>query len=201
MLISITGINGAGKTTQAKLLVNNLNKSGVISFFSEAYGSLEYRIFDKYFQRCNPKTITLIFQGLFCEQCEKAKIELNNNKIVVAAGWNESFIAHHSQFGYLSKENSLRKMLNQMAFDNIEPDITFFLDISVIEATERMAKRGDSFFDKQGIGYYRAMSRYYNKMSKKRKRIVIDGKQEIKKIHKIIISHVLKIFNNNGTRR
>lgn len=152
---------------------------------------MEHKNFDKFFKIWSEKTITLVYQGLFCEQCEKVTNEIKKGKIVVTAGWHESFIAHHSMFGYLSKRKELRKMLDAMAFNNLRPDLTFFIDIPVKEVCKRMCIRGNNFFDQQGAEYYAAIDQYYRKICKEERWVAIDGMSTVKKINTIILNKVL----------
>ncbi|MCX6724846.1 MAG: dTMP kinase [Candidatus Shapirobacteria bacterium] len=187
MLICITGIDGCGKSTHVGLLVDALEKEGFNVFVSKAYGEEEKEKLSKLFEIWDSITITFVFQGLYRQQFVEAKKALLQGKIVIADRWDDPYLAYHSQFGFLSQDQELRERLNQIVFEGVIPDLTFFLNVPLYEAELRIQKRGKDFFDDQGREYHHKMAEAYLRIAEMRKWIVVNADQEMKIVHDQIL--------------
>lgn len=98
--------------------------------------------------------------------------------------------SYHSSFGILKDQPQLRKQLNELAFQDIKPNICFLLDIDPYTAIERTRQRGQDFFDKHNLSYHQTMRNAYLNQAYTHKWIVIDGHKSIEHIHSIILSHL-----------
>ncbi len=190
MIICITGLDGCGKSTQIDLLKKYFKKKDYSVFVSKAYGKDEKECLERFIQYWNPLAIMFFFQALHSQQRIETVKALKKGKIIIADRWDESYLAYHSHFGLLSKNEPLRKRLNEIAFAGIIPDITFLLDIPIEIAMERTKNRGVDFFDKHPWDYHSVMRIGYLKLAKKRKWIVLDGTASPKNIHKQIKSYL-----------
>lgn len=183
MLICITGIDGCGKSEHVGLLADALEQEGLNVFISKAYGDEEKEMLSKFFEILDGIAITFIFQGLYRQQLAETKKALSQGKIVVADRWDDAYLAYHSRFGFLAQDQELRERLNKIVFEEVIPDLTFFLDVPLGEAELRMQKRGKDFFDDQGREYHCKMAEAYSALAEMRKWVVINADQEIMAVH------------------
>lgn len=187
MIICLTGIDGCGKGTQKELLKVHLENSGKAVFISKAYGDAEKECFSAFIEYWTQESILFLFQALHVEQRMKAEKALTRGDIVIADRWDESYLAYHSTHGILSSNPCLREQLNSIAFGGIIPDVTFFLNVSVDKARERMLSRGMDFFDRLSNDYHSTMRNEYLSIATDRKWVVIDGTKSPLEIHRGIL--------------
>lgn len=193
-MISITGLDGCGKSTQIDLLKKYLEKKGITTFISKAYTSDFKEMLASYLEYWDPATRMFFFLALDNQQCVEVIQAVKERKIVIADRWDESYMAYHLQFGILSRDKTLRKRLHGLVFKRIRPDITFLLDIPVEMVSKRTKSRRQDFFDKNPIEYHIKMRNGYLRLAKARNTMIIDGTQSIKTIHRMIIQEVRKLI-------
>ena len=192
MLIFIVGLDGCGKGTQISLLKKYLEKKGKKVFYSKAFTDDVKEIFSPYLEYWDQVSRMFFFQALHAQQCTEAVDAIKRGEIVIADRWDESYIAYHSQYGILAQNKDLRNQLNQLAFQGIEPNLTFFIDIPPETVPKRTQLRGQDFFDREPLEYHRKMREGYLGLAEKRKWIIIDGTQTIQAIHRTIIAEIEK---------
>lgn len=192
MLFAITGINGSGKSTQIKMLKGFLERAGYKIFVSKAYrGDLKKRL-NPIIENWDNLAITFLFQGLHRQQYIEAARALKNKQIVLADRWDETFLSFHGNYGLLSKNKKMRQQWNDLAFNKLVPDLTFFIDINPKEALARIKRRGGDFLDQGSEKYYRSIRRSTIEALAGRPVVFIDGLKTKSEINKIIISEVSK---------
>ncbi len=193
MIICITGIDGCGKGTQINLLANFLRKKNYDVFISKAYGEKEKKLLSSFIESLHPISMMFLFQALHTQQRINTEKALEKNKIIIADRWDESYLAYHSNYGILKDNPQLREELNRIAFNNIIPDVTFLLRLSVSVARSRCQIRGADFFDRLSSEYHKTMQNAYLKIAKERHWIILNGAKPELTIHKEIIRHLLRI--------
>lgn len=147
LFICFEGIAGSGKTNQSILLKQRLEKEnwGEV-VISKAYEEERKQVADVLISslKIRPDSISMmfLFQMLHSEQYRETREALNEGKIVIADRWRESFWAYHLNFGPLAKESrKTLEVLDRLAFHNLEPEITFLLDLLVEVAMKRLLSR------------------------------------------------------------
>ncbi|MEK7123615.1 MAG: dTMP kinase [Patescibacteria group bacterium] len=200
-LVVIEGIDGSGKTVQAALLNITLERLGYTVRLIKAKETRQNAALKKFLKDFDITTDSLAFmflyQALHRKQYDKTKAALDVGAIVIADRWDTSFFVYHHLFGPLSKQpKRLLKMLNGLAFENLEPDLCCFLDITVSTAIERRIARGDvissvkeetEFYDKVAVEYAKLLTQ-------KSQCVLFDGSQSIEQIHRQIIEAVIPII-------
>lgn len=139
-------------------------------------------------------TITLIFQGLHRQQYVEARKSLSKGKIVIADRWDETYLAYHAEFGFLSENHEIMYRLNKLAFEELIPDITFFIDTPIEAAQRRLKARGMDFFDKKSAEHHLKMRELIINVLKGRNSIFIDGAMDINEIHLAIVKEISDYF-------
>lgn len=197
MLIAFAGIDGSGKSTQIDLLKKFLSKKGYLVAISKACGDKEKKSLARFFKSWDDLAITFLFQGLHRQQYIDAIKNLREGKIVLADRWDETYLSFHRCFGFLSGDKRFRLKLNHLAFNGLLPDLTFFISVPPQEAHRRLASRGKDFLDKGSLQYHSQIEKSIRESLRDRNPILINGTQEINKIHLIIIEKVLAYLGKN----
>jgi dTMP kinase len=194
MIISITGIDGCGKSTQVKNLIENLNRLGYETYLSKAYDEKEKEIFENLLPTYNQKAILFLFQALHVQQFQSSIKAENEGKIVVADRWDDSYLVYHSTNGVLSKKPKLLQQINELAFEKKKPETTFYLDVDIPTILNRLKIRGESFLEKKPPEFFIEMRKSYLKLAKKENWVVVNGVQSIDEISQFILNHVHSIL-------
>lgn len=190
MIINITGIDGCGKSTQVKKLIQKLDKLGYEIYLSKAYGKEEKKVFEKLIPKFDQKAILFIFQALHVQQFNNAVEAEALKKIVVADRWDDSYLVYHSTNGVLSKKPKLREQINDLAFKKRKADLTFYLDVNVENIMHRLKIRGESFLEKKPAFFFETIRQAYLDLAALENWVIIDGTLSIKDISNLIFEEV-----------
>jgi len=205
IFICFEGIAGSGKTTQIALLKKKLEKGnwGEVIITKTYEGKIKEAA-SAFIKALNldPRSISMmfLFQALHAEQYKKTKEALESGKIVIADRWNESFWAYHSNFLPLSqKPKKMLKILDELAFQKLEPQITFLLDASEETALQRILLRNPKDMIVPEIGtkkffipiepkkFFTIQRKYYLETARQKNWIIINADDKsIKNIHNFI---------------
>ena len=192
-LIVIEGIDGAGKSTQAEILMNRLQERGFdVVYFREPSGSrwgqeIKRKALDK--DSITPEEELELFQKDRKENVEKnLKPALERNKIVVLDRYYFSTIAYQGAKGI--DEERIKRMNEEFA---VKPDLVFILDIDPHEGLDRIRNRRkkDRLFERAD---YLAKVRQIFRGFKGKKFIHIDARMPKEAISARIEKHVLNLI-------
>lgn len=188
-LFVITGIDGCGKSTQINLLANWLRSKKVSVFVSKAYNCEAKVILRTYINNWDSDlAIMFLFQALHAQQYAETIRALNDGKVVLADRWDESYLAYHSNFGELSEDDNLLKMLNHLAFKDLLPNLGFLITVPVEVARKRRKLRGKiERFESRPDEYFDLIQKTYISIARERGWHIIDGGQSETVIHAKII--------------
>lgn len=162
--ISFEGIDGSGKTTQIKLLCDNLIKNGKkVSVFREPGGTIISEkiraiLLDRNNFNLSNEAETLLFLASRNQLInEELKNKLDSGEYVIFDRFNDSTIAYQGYgFGLDIKQ---LKILSNFATIGFVPYKTFYLDISVEESLSRRADYNSDRIEIKGEKY---LSRVYD---------------------------------------
>ncbi|MBD3312419.1 dTMP kinase [archaeon] len=180
VLITFEGIDGAGKTTQSRLLKKWLESKGYqVLLTSEPTNNQVGRVLKK---RMRMKTHNWVEAVLFAADralhCEKVIIP-NLKKIVICDRYIHSTLAYQTSMGL---DKKWVKCLNKNA---PEPDITIYLDVKPRTAMKRVRKRLKRTIKYEKLKLLKKVREEYLKM-KGNKFKVINGEKSIEKVHEEI---------------
>ena len=142
MFIVFEGPDGSGISTQANNLANRLEKSGLKIFRTaepsqNILGKILREVLQKK-QNLSPQAFQLLFFADREEHIQKEIIPaVQRGEIVICERFNWSSIA------YGVAENIDQQFLENIAGSFIEPDQTFFMNLSPEESMRRIEKRGE----------------------------------------------------------
>jgi len=142
LFITFEGLEGCGKTTQAKMLYNYLNKKGIPSVFTKEPGGTKIGqkirkiLLDQKNEGMAYKTEMLLFLASRAENVRLVILPaLEEGKIVISDRFCDSTTAYQ---GYgRGIDLKIIEHLNNLVIGKAIPDITFFLDIEPQEGLKR----------------------------------------------------------------
>ncbi len=142
MLISLEGIDGSGKSTQALKLKGFLERKGLkVKLYREPGGtpvSEDIRnLLIKY--KLTPLGELFLFEASRAELVKEIRKHLEKEYTVIMDRFTDSTLAYQGYGRGLDKE--LIKQLNRIVAEGLIPDITFLLDIEPDLALNRLKKR------------------------------------------------------------
>ncbi len=185
MFIVIEGIDGSGKSTQAKLLYNYLKKVRKC-FLTKEPTDTKIGLFIKSLiknKNLNSDAVELLFMADRAEHVKEIEEKLKQNNIVICDRYYFSTIAYGSALG-LNKEwlENANKVF-------LKPDLTIIIDINPALALKRinLRKHKKQYFEK--AKFLNKVRKEYKSLSKKYNNIfIINANKTINvlEIHKLI---------------
>src|SRR5690349_3333837 len=142
--ITFEGSEGCGKSTQVKRLTARLEESGIPFLVTREPGGTrigesirELLQFAPQSAVMTPETELLLFEASRAQLVrEVIKPALNNGKCVIADRFFDSTTVYQGVARKL--DNKIVQQLNAFAVGDCIPDVTFFLDVDLPTARERM---------------------------------------------------------------
>ena len=202
--ICFEGVEGSGKSTQAKLLYKfikkNITKNVILTrepggtLFSEKIRNL---ILDK---KTNISTLTEFFLLMAARNehiINKINFYLKKNFIIICDRFFYSTLAYQHYLEGMDKKFifSIQKKI----FNKVHPNITFLIDLNKKESKIRINKRSKKTnrFDKLSSYHFNKIRNGFIKISKtyKNKIVLIKGSMSLIEIQNEINTKTLKILN------
>ncbi len=204
MFITFEGIEGCGKSTQAKRLVNHLRELAVPLVFTLEPGGTsvgqEIRriLLDSRNQHLSPLAELLLYAADRAQHVEEViKPALEQEKWVLCDRFFDATTVYQ---GYArGLDMKLIVTLNEKASPGIRPDITFLIDCAVEVGLKRALKRnkiqfqeGQDRFEREKKDFHEAVREGYLTMAMEdRERfVVVDGTLKEDELEEIIFKHV-----------
>jgi len=202
LFLVFEGTDGAGTTTQCKLLKNNLVKKGYKVLLTsepstEFIGTtirqiLNGRIISKNSEPIDAKTIALLFAADRLDHSQNIIIPaLKKGYIVISDRYKLSSLVYQGKF---TNDESWVELINKYA---LEPDMTFFIDIDGEKAFERISKNRPTLDIFEKREFVIDMANRYREILKKYKNtkiFMIDGSLNINDINKMIFNSLRSLF-------
>lgn len=190
MFIVFEGLDGCGKTTQIELLENKLKEDGyknIKTFREPGSTDLSEKIRDIIlnFDLTDIQRMFLFLTARNSLVKEKIEPAVENNEIVLCDRYTSSTLAYQG-YGKNVTDIGVIHRLNNLACENIHPDLTIFLDVPVEECMRRQ-KNYDKM-ENSVMHVYEKIYNGYKQLSKNNNWIVIDGTKPVEEISE-------KIFN------
>jgi len=200
ILIVFEGIDGCGKTTQAKLLFEKLKSLDFDTILlkepSSSKWGKEIKKLSLFENSITPeKELKLFIKDREENTNKNVKPSLQEKKIVILDRYYFSTIAYQGAKGI---DIDLIKKLNKNIA--IEPDIVFILDVEPNIGLERIEnrKKKEKLFEREN--YLNRVREIYNSL-KGKNIFKIDGSKKIdeirKEIEKIVFNYIKPFLNNN----
>lgn len=219
LLITFEGLEGCGKTTQAKMIYDFLIKQKIPSIYTKEPGGTKIGdkirkiLLDQKNDSMDYKTEMLLFLASRAENVRLIILPaLEGGKVVISDRFYDSTTAYQ---GYgRGMDLKIIKHLNNLVVGEAIPDLTFILDIDPYEGLRRSASFGNSremrfeeeFINKKIIGGKLFLERvrhgYYRLSQEETGRIkIIDANRSKKDIYNEIIKIVKRKIAYSVERR
>ncbi len=176
LLISLEGIDGCGKTTQAGILQCNLKESAIPYVpirepGGTAVGEDIRQVLLHNHDSLSLQAELLLYMAARSELTEQViRPALLAGKVVVCDRFIDSTVAYQGYGGGADLE--LIHLLNQKATGGVSPDLTILLDLSVEEAAGRRGAAADRM-EKKNFHYHRRVRHGYLEIAQREPQRVV----------------------------
>jgi dTMP kinase len=193
LFISFEGIDGCGKSTQVKMLMNRFEKESITALLVREPGGTQIseEIRDVLLKNRNDKmaerTEVLLMTASRAQLTKDIIIpNLESGTVVVADRFKDSTLAY--QGGGRGLDLNYLVKLNDFATYELDPDITFFIDVTADEGNRRRNSGISDRIEKAGIDFQQIVREQYIKLAHMydQRFITIDGTLSPENIHKTI---------------
>ena len=202
MFITFEGIDFCGKSTQIELLKNYLLKNHrEVQVIREPGGTeisekIRTVLLDKENSRMVMETEFLLFSASRAQLVrEKIRPYLDKGIYVISDRFHDSSTTYQGYGRGIPVEIILN--IHKLAIGTTIPDLTFFIDIPVEVAEQRGKLKTREYLDRiensDNEFYQRVREGYLNIAKKENRFKIIDGTEQIEKIHMIIINEINKV--------
>lgn len=201
--ITFEGIDGCGKSTQVKMIVERLKELdlNVVTIREPGGTRISESIRDILLYRdtheLGERTEALLMTASRAQVTKEVIIpSLNDGKWVIADRYADSTLAY--QGGGRKITIDWLEKINQFATYDTVPDLTFFIDILPDEGKKRQKTKLDRI-EQAGIDFQARTRDLYLKLAKKysNRYFIVDGHDKIEVINDIIWSEIRKRLLEN----
>lgn len=167
--ITFEGGEGAGKTTQAKMLCDALEGAGIETLLTREPGgtfgaeAIRDLVLEGTSDRWSGMTELLLMYAARLDHVEKLiKPALERGVWVISDRFSDSSMAYQGYARRLGAEKVTA--LHDAVMDGFEPDLTILFDIDPILAQKRVETRGEdlSRFDAESIAFHNTLRDAFN---------------------------------------
>ena len=194
LFITFEGIEGCGKSTQAKLLAEYLRNQGKVVFLTREPGGpkISEQIREILLSTKNnemlPETEVLLYMASRSQHTGEWIIPaLEQGKIVISDRYYDSTLAYQGAARRI--ERKLIDSITKFATFGLKPDITFLVDLPAEEGLSRISYKNADRLEKESLEFHRKVRKGFFEIAKieKNRYIIIDGRDSVEKIHKEIV--------------
>ena len=196
--ITFEGIDGCGKSTQARLLLDYMNKSGVETILVREPGgtniseSVRELLLHSSPGQMGDRTESLLMTASRAQLTQEVIIpNMDQGKFVIADRYSDSTLAYQGGGRNLDIEWLIE--LNNYATFTLLPDITFFVDIRSEEALRRLDSNKDRI-EGEGIEFQARVRKTYHELAERfnDRYVILDGYGEIGDIHQKVLNEMIR---------
>ena len=196
--ITFEGIDGCGKSTQARLLLDYMNKSGVETILVREPGgtniseSVREILLHSSSGQMGDRTESLLMTASRAQLTQEVIIpNMDQGKFVIADRYSDSTLAYQGGGRNLDIEWLIE--LNNYATFTLLPDITFFVDIRSEETLRRLDNNKDRI-EGEGIEFQARVRKTYHELADRfnERYVTLDGYGEIGDIHQKVLNEMIR---------
>ena len=196
--ITFEGIDGCGKSTQARLLLEYMNKSGVETILVREPGgtniseSIREILLHSSSGQMGDRTESLLMTASRAQLTQEVIIpNMEQGKFVIADRYSDSTLAYQGGGRNLDIEWLIE--LNNYATFTLLPDITFFVDIRSEEALRRLDSNKDRI-EGEGIEFQARVRKTYHELAERfnDRYVILNGYGKINDIHQKVLNEMIR---------
>lgn len=169
LLLTLEGIEGSGKSTQAAALAAALRASGYrVDLTREPGGTplaekIRSLVLSSDLGPVHPACELLLFMAARAQHvAERIRPALESGQVVICDRFTDATLAY--QGGGRSVPEDLLKRLNELSTGGLKPDRTYLLDVEVGTGLARAAERpgwGRDRMEREGAAFFQAVRERY----------------------------------------
>jgi dTMP kinase len=203
VFVSFEGVEGSGKTTQAKALNDWLAQTKIPHLFVREPGSTSVSeaireiLLNPDHKEMHSRCEVLLFLAARSQLTyEKIIPALEQKKVVVADRYVDSTVAYQVYGRNLPAR--LIAVFNRFAAAGIMPDVTFLVDIDV--AAGRQRGTFDDRMERLGTQYHENVREAYLRLARRaKKRIrVLDGSKPVEVLKTEVVDYITSFLQRKG---
>ena len=163
-LIVFEGIDGSGKSTQIRLLTEKLKKKNIsFNVFREPGGNILSEkirtiLLDEKLDICDVSETMLFLAARGQLTYENIIPGLQGNDLIICDRFSDSTLAYQGYGKKIDKDIIMR--CNKFATNNLEPQLTFILDIDYEITSQRMKGKKDRMEENSSIFFQNVINGY-----------------------------------------
>ncbi|MFB0556190.1 MAG: dTMP kinase [Phycisphaerae bacterium] len=196
--IVLDGPDGCGKSTQAKLLAEWLQKHDVpaVSFREPGDTAIGEEIrqilLSPEHQAMDTRAELLLYMASRAQLwAEKIAPALEKNKCVVLDRWLSSTCAYQGYAGDFGMDKVIKIATD--CLERVWPDLTIILDVDLQTASQRLDRQLDRM-EQKGDGYHQRVREGFLKLAEQQKNfLVVDATGNIETVHKKILQLISEV--------
>lgn len=192
--ISFEGCEGSGKSTQAKLLAEHLEKLGYKVVLTREPGGTELAEQIRKVILSGNKIEDTLTEFLLISAARRDHVEnkikpaLADGSFVICDRFFDSSLAYQGYARGLDLE--LMKSIKTLSIDGFEPDLTFLIDIEPVVALERIQKFriDNNHYDAMGIKFHNKVRNGFLEIAEQNPNrfLIIDGNKPQEEVFEMI---------------
>jgi len=195
LFITFEGIEGSGKTTQAKRLYKYLKKKKIPCIFTREPGGprisekIRRLLLDAENYGMSKKTELLLYAASRAEHVSRIiRPALKIGKVVISDRFSDSTFAYQGGGRKISMRTA--RMINDFATERLKPNLTFIIDLPVRVGLKRLSKT-DRIEKEREEFHIRVRSEYLKIAKEEPQRVkIIDGTKGVEEQTGEIVSAV-----------
>lgn len=202
IFISFEGIEGSGKTTQARLLYDYLYKKGLNPVLTEEPGGTDIGreirkiLLSPQHFNMHPVTELLLYNASRSQHVNEVILPaIKSGRIVITDRFSDSTCAYQGRGRGLDRD--IINRIDEISTGGVRPDITILIDVDVNVGLlrNRKANKVDRI-ELEEIEFHRRVRDGYLEIARQEPdRIrIIDGSKEIEDIHRQVIAEMESIL-------
>lgn len=192
MFLAFEGVDGAGKSTQARLLAEHLERKGREVVICREPGGTELGeelrriLLDPGSGNLEPEVEVLLFMAARAQLCNKViRPELEAAKVVISDRFLWSSVVYQGIVGGLGVDEVLA--IGRFATRDLLPDLTVLIDLdpavshSGLDDGDRMESRGIEFQRRVREGFVSLAAEFSDSF------VLIDGSASVEQVHQQVL--------------
>ncbi|MDP8202093.1 MAG: dTMP kinase [Candidatus Tenebribacter burtonii] len=202
LFITFEGIEGCGKSTQARMLKEYLIKTGKRVFLTREPGGpkiaeeIRKMLLSINNKEMLPQTEVLLYMASRSQHTGEWIIpELEKGKIVISDRYYDSTFAYQGAARKI--DGKLIDIIRRYATFGLVPDITFLVDLPEDIGLSRILAKDADRLEQESMEFHKRVRNGFLDLAKKEPErfVVLDGNKSIKEIHYDIINSINKELN------
>ncbi|MDA8235717.1 MAG: dTMP kinase [Clostridia bacterium] len=200
IFITMEGPDGAGKTTQAKLLGQYLTDRGRQVVFTREPGgtriseAIRQLVLDPTYGEMADKTEILLYAAARAQHVRELIIPaLEEGKVIICDRFIDSTLAYQ---GYgRGIDPALIKTVNEMAIQGVKPHLTLVFDLEPGEGLERIKERQKGEVDRlegEGLAFHQRVRQGFLAIAREEEQRckVVDARKSLEQVHRQVVQLV-----------